>query len=118
MKLNTITIAVTDMERTIAFYRAMAQLKVIRRFNPGQGEIAFMADREGDTAPEFVQRPELEPVRATGLTLRFQTRGALEPLREQAFAMGYAPSPIQSQPPKPVHFTVTDPNGLRVEFSK
>ncbi|MBR1822333.1 MAG: VOC family protein, partial [Clostridia bacterium] len=70
MKLNTITIAVTDIERTIAFYRAIAQLKVIRRFNPGQGEIAFMADREGDTALEFVQRPELEPVRATGLTLR------------------------------------------------
>ena len=32
--------------------------------------------------------------------------------------LGYAPSQILSHPPKPDHFTVADPDGVAVEFSR
>ena len=118
MKLNTITITIRDMETTIAFYRGLANMNVLRRFDPGTGEIALLAAEEGGAVLEFVQSTETEPVRATGLTLSFRTRSALEPIREKAIAMGYAPTAIISQPTRPACFTVSDPNGLRVEFSR
>ena len=43
-----------------------AGLKIVRRFNPGMAEIAFMADDEGDTNLEFVQLDNAKKVEATG----------------------------------------------------
>ena len=47
MKLNYITFMVRDIEKTIDFYQNLAGLKIVRRFNPGMGEIAFMTNAEG-----------------------------------------------------------------------
>ncbi len=118
MKLNAITIMVRDMDKTISFYRELAGLKIVRRFRPGASDIALMADDEGDTALEFIFNAESEKVSARGLTLCFQARGALESLREKAVAMGYSPTEIFSRPPKPLYFSVSDPDGIRVEFGK
>ena len=118
VKLNYITIMVRDMDKTIAFYRELAGLKILRRFNPGVGDIAFLADADGDTALECIQNAEAEKVSARGLTLSFQARGALDELRQKAVSMGYSPSGIINQPPKPLFFTLSDPDGIRVEFGK
>ena len=118
MKLNYITVMVRDMDKTISFYRELAGLKIVRRFSPGQSDIALMADAEGDTALEFIFNAEAEKAAARGLTLSFQARGALEALREKALAMGYSPTGIINQPPKPPHFWLADPDGIRVEFGK
>lgn len=121
MKLNSITLMVRDMDKTVAFYRELAGLKIIRRYSPGAADpadIAFLADADGDTALECIQDAEAEKVVARNLTLCFTARGALNDLRDKAVAMGYSPSPIISRPPKPLYFTLADPDGIRVEFSK
>lgn len=118
MKLNTITVMVRDMDKTIAFYRELAGLKIVRRLRPGQSDIALMADAEGDTALEFIFNAEAEKAAARGLTLVFQARGTLEALHGKALAMGYSPSGIVSQPPGPPRFWLSDPDGVRVEFRK
>ena len=117
MKLNYITFMVRDIEKTVAFYQELAGLKIIRRFNPGMGEIVFMANSEGETSLEFIQFDNTPKVQATGMTLSFKVDGDLNKLREKAAAMGYVPSEIISQPPKPDHFTVLDADNVEVEFS-
>lgn len=121
MKLNAITLMVRDMDKTIAFYRELAGLKVIRRYSPGAADpsdIAFLADAEGDTALECIQDLESEKVMARNLTLCFTARGTLDALRDKAVHMGFNPTEIISRPSKPPYFTLTDPDGIRVEFSK
>lgn len=121
MKLNTITIMVRDMDKTIAFYRELAGLKVIRRFSPGASDpsdIAFLADAEGDTALECIQDAEAEKVVARNLTLCFTARGSLSALRDKAVHLGFSPTEIVSRPPKPLSFALSDPDGIRVEFWK
>lgn len=120
MKLNFITIMVRDMEKTIAFYGEMVGLKEVRRFNPGLGEIVFMANDEGETMLEFIQFDNTEKVAAKGMVMSFSAGDnleQLEKLREKAVQLGYNPTEIISQGPKPAYFTVLDPDGLVVEFS-
>lgn len=54
MKLNYITILVKDLEKSLAFYTELVGLKIIRRFNPGPGEIVFLANQEGETMIELI----------------------------------------------------------------
>ncbi len=116
MKLNYITFMVRDIEKTIRFYTEYAGLKVVRRFNPGMGEIAFMADKEGDTELEFIQFDNAQKVQTIGMTMSFKVEDRLEELHDRLSADGYEVSDIINQPPKPVHFTVKDPDGTDVEF--
>ena len=118
MKLNRITIMIRDMDKTIAFYRELAELKIVHRFRPGASDIALMTDAEGATGLEFIQNAEAEKVTARGLVFRFQARGELEALRKKAFDMGYSPTEILNSPPKPPYFMLSDPDGIRVEFGK
>lgn len=114
MKLNYITFMVRDIEKTIVFYQTLAGLKIMRRFNPGMGEIVFMAD--GETELEFIQFAGVPKVQASGLTMSFKVEGDLSKLWKRAASMGYGPSEIVNQPPKPAHFHVFDPDGIDVEF--
>ena len=118
MKLSRITVMVRDIDKTVMFYRELAGLTVIQRFNPGRGEIAIMADSSGDTALEFAQIIEAEKVQARGLTLSFQVRGPLEAVRDKAVELGWSPSEIIRRPPRPAHFVIADPDGVRVVFSR
>lgn len=117
MKLCRFTFMVRDLERSAAFYQDLAGLRVLRRFNPGPGEIVFLANGEGETMLELIQFDSAEKVRTQGMVMSFAAEGALEPLREKAAALGYSPSAIIDWKPKPPHFTVADPDGIRVEFS-
>lgn len=117
MKLNYITFMVRDIERTIAFYQNLAGLEIIRRFNPGMGEIAFMADSENETNLEFIQFENVPKVQTSGMTVSFKVDEDLKKLREKVITMGYRPSEIINRPPKPEHFKVSDPDNIEVEFS-
>lgn len=117
MKFNYITFMVRDMEKTISFYTEIAELKILRRFNPGAGEIIFMANAEGETNFEFIQFDDTPKVCAAGMTISFKASNNLEELRERAISIGYNPSQIINEPPKPEHFKVLDPDGIEVEFS-
>ena len=118
IKLGYITVMVRDLERSLAFYQELAQLQVVRRFRPGPGEIAFLANGVGETMLELVAFPDAEKVCAQGLVASFAAEGGLEGLRQKAAGLGYAPSEIFDHPPKPRHFTVPDPDGITVEFSE
>lgn len=118
MKLNFITFMVRDIEKTISFYETFCGLKILRRFDPGMGEIAFMADSESSTALELIQFDNTEKVSVRGMTMSFQITSSLTDLREDLLRAGYQPSEIINFPPKPEHFTVRDPDGIPVEFSR
>lgn len=118
MKINYITIMVRDIEKSLDFYTKVAGLKVVRRFNPGQGEIAFVSDKEGDTMLELIQFDNSPKVSAEGLVMSFLAEDKLEVIREKLISLGYSPSEIKRVAPKPAHFTVSDPDNIMVEFSE
>lgn len=118
MKLNYITIMVRDLEKSLNFYCNLVSLKLIKELNPPQGRIAFLADQQGDTMLELIQFEQAEKVTSTGMVFSFLAKRPLMELKEQSEAMGYLTSNIISGPPKPAHFTVTDPDGLIIEISE
>ena len=116
MKLSYLTFMVRDLEKSLRFYQELAGLKVLRRFNPGMGEIAFLSNAEGETMLELIAFENAEKIETKGMVMSFQATEELETLREKAVKLGYAPSEIINHPPKPAHFTVKDPDGMTVEF--
>ena len=118
MKVNYITIMVRDIEKSLNFYCSLISLKPIKELNPPQGKIVFLADRQGDTMLELIQFEQTEKVTSTGMVFSFIADKPLTELKEQAQAMGYLTSDILSEPPKPAHFTVSDPDGLIIEISE
>lgn len=117
MKLNYLTFMVRDIDKTIKFYQELAGLKVINRLNPGMGEIVFLSNGEEETMLEIIQFEQVEKVNAKGMVMSFKANSELEALREKAVSLGYDVSEIMNRPPKPIHFTVKDPDGIVVEFS-
>ena len=117
MKLNYITFMVRDIKKTISFYQQYTELKIVRRFNPGMGEIAFMANEERETNLEFIQFENTPKVEISGMTMSFKVDGDLEGLRDRLIKDGFSPSEIINEPPKPAHFKVADPDVIEIEFS-
>lgn len=117
MKLNFITFMVRDINKSVAFYQELAGLQIINRISPGAGEIVFLANEKGETMLELIEFANVEKVVAKGMVLSFSAEDELEGLRDKAITLGYFPSEIIEQGPKPKHFTVADPDGIIVEFS-
>ncbi|MFQ9924049.1 MAG: VOC family protein [Beduini sp.] len=116
MKLNYLTIMVRDIEKSVAFYQELAELKVIREMNPGAGKIVFLANQEGQTMLELIQFDHADKVLIKGMVMSFEVKENLEEIREKAIVKGYSPSEIIEKGPKPKHFRVQDPDGIIVEF--
>lgn len=116
MRLQYITIMVRDIEKSLDFYEGLTELKIARRLNTGNCEIAFLENREGEAMIELVQ---LEGVSAEvrGLTLSFSAGDGLDSVWEKACAMGYIPGEIYGEGPKPRYFQLSDPDGVTVEFT-
>ena len=117
MKLNFITFMVRDINKSVVFYQEMADLQIMNRMNPGAGEIVFMANAQGETMLELIEFEGVEKVVTKGMVMSFSVSCELEKLRKKAVALGYDPSEVIERGPKPKHFTVTDPDGIVVEFS-
>ena len=119
MKLNYITMLVRDIEKSIDFYQRAVEMHVARRFHPEIGRIVFMSDAEESITLEFIQ-PEknIETVETKGIVMSYSAKGRLEEKHGQLAEMGLSPSDISDTPPKPRHFTVADPDGMRIEFTE
>lgn len=117
MQLSYITFMIRDIEKTIDFYEKLVGLHVVNRFNPGMGEIAFMSNTDGETMLEFIQFEDVEKVSTKGMVISFRVEEDINELRQKADELGYNPSDIIERGPKPKHFTVSDPDGIVVEFS-
>lgn len=116
MKLNFITFMVRDIKKSVAFYQEIAGLQIVNRISPAAGEIVFLTNEKGETMLELIEFEGVEKVTAKGMVLSFTAKGALEELRDKALEFGYTPSEMIEIGPKPKHFTVTDPDGIIVEF--
>lgn len=118
VKLNYITIMVRNLEKSLDFYEKLISLKPLREMDHPQGKIVFLANQQGETMLELIQFDKAEKVTARGMVIGFVADRSLAALKEQAQVMGYQPSEIVSQPPKPAFFTMTDPDGLIVEIAE
>ncbi len=116
MKLNYITIQVTDLEKSLAFYKNVLHLIEQRRFPTNGGEICFVANAAGETQLELIQMEGREKVQVRSLIMSFSGGCNLEGERERIIKLGYEPSPLQQHGGKPPYFTVNDPDGMTVEI--
>lgn len=116
MKLSYITIMVRNIENSVKFYEELVGLMVARRLNVGAGEIIFLSNGDGETMIELIQFENVPKVETKGMTLSFKTENITD-IRNKAIQMGFNPSDIISEAPKPAHFNVKDPDGIDIEFS-
>lgn len=117
MKLNFITFMVRDIKKSVVFYQELAGLQIVNRMSIESGEIVFLANEKGETMLELIEFEGVEKVVTKGMVLSFSAKCELEELRDKALTLGHFPSEIIAAGPKPKHFTVTDPDGIVVEFS-
>ena len=116
MKLNYITIQVSNLEKSLAFYEDVLGLQEQRRFPTNGGEICFVANAAGETQLELIQMDGREKVQVRSLIMHFDAVLPVEQERERIAALGYAPSNILQLGAKPAYFTVDDPDGFTVEI--
>mgnify|MGYP001128271832 CR=1 FL=1 len=117
MKLNYMTLMVRDVQQSAEFYQNLAGLQEMNRLDLEQGSIRFLGNAKGETMLELIEFQDGEKVEAKGMVLSFLAEVDLEALRKRALELGYHPSEIIAQGPKPRHFTVLDPDRLTVEFT-
>ena len=115
MQFYHLTFMVRDLEKSMAFYQELAELHVVRRFRAGDGEIAFLANGEGETMIELVCMPGGTPFEGKGMTVCFLCDDVSAVLA-MAMAMGLHPSDLRNPDPQSLYFYVYDPNGVSVEF--
>ena len=112
MKLIHITIAVKDLEKSLAFYRDIVGLPVNRRFASGASEIAFVG--EGDTEIELICGGA-DVVHSADVSIGFAVDSLTDTiafLAENGIAVG-----DEAQPNPQVRFAFAhDPDGFRVQF--
>lgn len=117
MYFKRLTIMVKDLEKSIYFYERIAELKIMRRFKVGPGEIAFMARDAGETEIELVYMPGGNTLDCKGIVICFETE-KLDEVRKLAIDMELNPSDIRNPDPQNKYFYVYDPDKMSVEFTQ
>lgn len=117
MFFKQFTIMVRDIEKSIAFYETFAELKVLRRLKEGPAELAFLADKAGDTEIELVQAPQMQPFEGKGFFICFLT-DKLDEMRARALSEGLNASDIRTPDAKSRYFYIYDPDGVSVQFKQ
>lgn len=70
MRFDFVTVYVKDMERSLAFYRDVIGLEVLRRHPTADGELAFLGER-GNVTLELIASPRNQENTYTGFSLGF-----------------------------------------------
>ncbi len=117
MKLNYITIMVRNIEKSIKFYQELTGLQIVRQMELPMGKIVFLSHDSDQTMIELIEFPNSDKVETKGLVISYLAESDLESIRQKALELGYEPSDIIANGQKPKHFTVSDPDGILVEFS-
>ncbi len=116
MKFLWTTIHVSDMEKSLAFYKEFAGLDVTRRHtSAGDREIAFLG--EGETKVELIFDPSSTQVHhSKDISIGFAVASMDEQLKfitERGLAVESGPFEPN---PHVRFFYVLDPNGVKVQF--
>ena len=115
MKYSHTTIMVSDIEKSIEFYKEVAGLELQRKFSAGEKTLAFLADKEGDTEIELIQDSSEKPYSGSGISLGFQVEDVKAYL-EKMKSMGYETTDIISPNPMTHFFYINDPDGLKIQL--
>ncbi len=116
MKFCWVTINVRDMEKALAFYQEIIELKINKRFKPDNDrEIVFLGD--GETQIELIYNSKTDDINiGESISLGFE----VESLEKIGVVLEKKGISIHSGPfsPNPsIRFMyVLDPNGVKVQF--
>lgn len=117
MLFKHFTIITRDFEKSVAFYEKFTQLQVLRRYQEGPAELAFLANAAGETEIELVHAPNMQTYEGKGCFLCFHT-DKLEEMHALALAEGLNPSDIRRPDQHSRYFYVYDPNGVSVQLKQ
>ena len=117
MHFQHLTLMVKDLEESIKFYETVTELTISRRFEAGQGEIAFMTNGSGETEIELVCMPQGQKYEGKGMFICFIT-DKLDAMQKLALDSGLNPSDIRNPDPQNRYFYVYDPNGVSVQLKE
>jgi lactoylglutathione lyase len=117
MEFTWCTITVKDMEKSLAFYRDIVGLPVVRRLSGGLGpEIAFLG--AGETKVELIHDTGQAADHPKGISLGFAVESLdamIAFLEEQGIPIAGGPY----QPSPHIRFIfVKDPDGVTVQFAE
>lgn len=116
MKFLWTTILVSNMEKSLDFYRNAVKLKLDRRFSPAPHmDIAFLG--EGETKVELICDGSLDQINHSAMmAMGFET-DSLDLKMDEMKSLGI---PIDEGPYRPSpnirFFYVLDPDGVRIQF--
>ena len=117
MFFKQFTLMVKDIEKSIAFYETMTELKITRRFSDGPVELAFLANNEGETEIELVCSPQMQTFEGKGFFICFLT-DKLDEMHKLALEKELNPSDIRTPDEKSRYFYVYDPSGVSVQLKQ
>ncbi|MBR5236587.1 MAG: VOC family protein [Clostridia bacterium] len=115
MKFHHISLRVKNFEDSFKFYTELVGLKVNKQFEAGGGNVAYLADAEGDTEVEIIALLEGQTFEGKGMFLCFAANN-LEAVHEKAMTLNLNPSNIRQPEPDAKYFYVYDPDGVSVQF--
>ncbi len=101
MKLCHVTIQTANFAEEIDFYTKYARLAIQRDMRPMGRNMVFLANKNGDTEIELIERPDAAD---------------LDALRADLVEAGLEPTDYVSPMPQVRFFFVKDPAGLNVQF--
>ena len=115
MKFLWCTLIVSDIEKSINFYKDAVGLKVYERFKAGEHEICFMGD--GETKIELLcDKKYTNQKRGEGVSLGFEVLSAekaVDILKKKGIE---TETKIIQPKPDIKFFFVRDPDGYRIQF--
>lgn len=116
MKMLWTTVNVTDLDKSLAFYKDIFGAEPNRRFQPAPGlEIAFLGD--GEAQLELIQNDNFPEGLYRGLSLGFDVE-SVDEKKAELEEKGYETSPVESPNPHVKFFFTKDPDGVSIQFAE
>lgn len=114
MKMQHITINVSDLEKSIKFYEAVLKIKVLGDLRAMGSPIVFLGEEETDVKVELIENKD-NVFKGSGISAGFHVAD-LDEAYEEVKSMGYPVSGMISPNPKVRFFFVTDPDGFQIQL--
>ena len=115
MKFHHISLRVRDFEKSLHFYTTLTELTVQHQFAANGGNVAYLANAEGETEVELIAMPNGQNFEGKGMFLCFATAD-LDAAHAVAVREGMNPSDIRQPEPTARYFYVYDPDGISVQL--
>ncbi len=117
MKFCWSTLNVRDLDESIAFYTEIIGLEVVRRFEAGDKEIAFLG--KGETQVELIKEKSIDNINVgTDISWGFETENLDETI-ELLKVKGVKVLTDIIQPNPFIRFIMcNDPNGMKIQIAE